>query len=190
MDDKTFNDLYKRYARSLRSYLINQCHIPESEVKDLMQDIFEEFLKKSPQVKAKYSEPALLFLITKNVIYNYYQKRSNNNRFTNVNFGEDEENDISATEAAICNAKFQQESHDLEIQLCLEQVFAQLEDNSDIYLLNCLLIHELIVAGHSTENIATKIDRTPGAIRQHISKCRKKLMQHPSLQECWDNGST
>ena len=190
MDDKTFNDLYKRYARSLRSYLINQCHLPESEAEDLMQDIFWEFWKKSPQVKAKYSEPALLFLITKKVVYNYYQKRSNNNRFTNVNFGEDEENDISATEAAICNAKFQQESHDLEIQICIEQVFAQLEDNSDIYLLNCLLIHKLRVAGHSTEDIATQIDRAPGAIRQHISACRKKLMQHLSLQECWDNGST
>ena len=190
MDDKTFDHLYKRYARSLRSYLINQCHLPESEVEDLTQDIFWEFWKKSPQVKAKYSEPALLFLITKKVVYNYYQKRSNNNRFTNVNFGEDEENDISATEAAICNAKFQQESYDLELQLCLEQVFAQIEDNSDIYLLNCLLIHKLRVAGHSTEDIATQIDRAPGAIRQHISACRKKLMQHPSLQECWDNGST
>ena len=169
--------------------MINRCHIPESEAEDLMQDIFEKFWKTPHQVKAKYSETALLSLITKNIVYDYCRKQSNNHRFININFGEDEENDISATEAAICNAKFQQQSQDLEIQICIEQVFAQLEDNSDIYLLNCLLIHELMVAGHSTEDIATQIDRTPGAIRQHISACRKKLMQHPSLQECWDNVS-
>lgn len=191
MDDNTFEDLYKRYVKSLRSYVINQCQVPEADADDVVHNIFGKFWKKGCNSTAPDNETSLLLLMTKNIVGDYWRKQGKNkDRFININFGEDEKNNISAIEEAICNQKAQQESHDLEILICLQQVFAQIEDNSDIYLLNCLQIHQLIVAGHTTEDIATQIDRTAGAIRQHISQCRKKLKQYPPLQECWDNGST
>lgn len=179
MDDETFKELYKRYVISLRFYVITQCRVSESEADDVVQEIFLRFWKSFHKYSAQYSETVLLFLVTKNIVSDYWQKKRRS-----LDNNEKAENKTLVLE--ICYEKSQQAFDNLEIQICLEQVFAQLEKkNSDAYLLNCLKIKIRLVAGHSIEDIATQINRTLGATRQYISTCRKKLMQHPLLQECW-----
>jgi len=79
----------------------------------------------------------------------------------------------------------QKAHNDLDIQMCYERAFAQLErDASKTSLLNCLKALTFQAQGASIKDIAMEIDRTPEATRRYLSDCRTKLKQYQPIQRC------
>ena len=174
---KGFTVLYKRYVKSLRSRLIAKHQIPADAVDDVLQDSFLKFINTIHGFKGDCSVSTWLHLIAHSVAMDFLRGRGDTVSTETV--------DIDALLELLSTEQFKQEQHDLDIQMCLERAWAQLErDGSKASLFNCLKALTFQAQGSSIQDIAEEIGRTPDATRRYLSDCRTKLGQYQPIQRC------
>jgi DNA-directed RNA polymerase specialized sigma24 family protein len=77
-----------------------------------------------------------------------------------------------------------QECEGVFLKMCLEKVKANLErDGSNAEIVACLQAYLSKLSGKSIRDIALQTGKTNREINAYLSKCKKKLRQHPAIPE-------
>jgi hypothetical protein len=85
------------------------------------------------------------------------------------------------------NQTNQRELNDFELQINLEDAFAQLEcDDNNASLLKSLETIVYLAQNQSIQNVATQIGKTYNEAINYISYCKQRLMQYPPIRSCWE----
>ncbi len=88
------------------------------------------------------------------------------------------------------NQTNQRELNDFELQINLEDAFAQLEcDDNNSSLFKSLETIIYLAQNQSIENLATQIGKTYNEAINYIFYCKQRLMQYPPIRPCWERVS-
>lgn len=181
---KDFSILYKRYVKSLRYHLICKYHIPKDSVDDVLQEIFFKFFKNIDSFRGDCGIPTWLNKIATSVASDYWRKNAKEDY--SVNYDEDHNDDTEKDSQLFdfLKLKSQTEENRRNLKMCLEQVKAHLKREGNTQLLNCLQAVLWQQQGLSIEEISEKIGKNYDATKTYLSQSRKRLAQHPLIQEC------
>lgn len=159
--------LYRRYASRVLGYFVRQ-RVPRDVAADLVQDVFVAVVRRCGEFRGEAKFTTWMWSIARNVLIDHYRKIG---RAPLQDDALDEEAGLDALPAAPEAPR--------ELRDCVQRAYAQFAAaNAERAETLALVAFE----GWSTEEVARFLGRTPGAAREYLSQCRKKL--RPFLERC------
>ncbi len=159
--------LYRTYARRFLGYLLKQ-RVPRQNAEELVQDVFINIVRHCDAFRGDTRIDSWMWSIVRNALIDYVRRLR-----PEIATGDDELIDL----AGAVEAPAQHDS--VEIDECVRKAFAAFRAaNADRAHVLSLVAFE----GWSIDDVAAMLKRTPGATREYLSQCRKKLKEF--LQPC------
>jgi RNA polymerase sigma factor (sigma-70 family) len=190
--EQGFLVLYRKYVESLQAHLIAKHRIPKDDVEDVLQDIFVKFLNSLPGFRRDCSVLTWLYWITKSVATDYWRKKQKQGYPIPENHISLDDQDSYDSIDSLLNQFYQSPPekgpNDLDIQICLERAFEQLQRQGAKKKshLDCLIALIFKEQGFTIAEISEKINKTNDATRRYLSNCRKKLREYQPIKDCWE----
>lgn len=152
--------LYQAYARRFLAYFLKH-RMPREHAEELVQDAFVNVVRHCGDFRGDTRIDAWMWAIVRNALIDYF-RRQRPEQAVDV----DELVDLAGAVAAPPQA----DSRDLED--CVRGAFAAFgETFHDRAAVLALVVFE----GWTIDDVAGMLKRTPGATREYLSQCRKKL---------------
>ncbi|OAD23330.1 RNA polymerase sigma factor RpoE, partial [Candidatus Thiomargarita nelsonii] len=136
---KGYTVLYSRYIKLIRCYVFKY-RIPESDVDDLLQEIFHKFFKNILSLKEDSKLLPYLYKIAKNVAIDYLHKGGKevpSIPLSQLDREMDEDNNYLERDAQYyesCKEQHEQQENQFNLQRCLEQFFGLLNKRERLCL--------------------------------------------------------
>lgn len=169
MRDQGYTLLYRSYAARFRKFYLYH-GVNAADAEDIVQNTFVKILRHCDSYKGDAPLVAWLWKIARNCMIDYFRER-----------GKHPEGSLTEEEwDALLNAMhtFNPPLTGDTLQDCVGKGFAELarKFSGAAYALS------LQMEGYDTTYIAAAIQRSPGATREYLSQCRKKIEEF--LQPC------
>lgn len=149
-----FEEVYLRYASTLRKIAVRKFHIPPSEAESLVHDVFATYFMHAASVHAV--EPYLIGAICN--ASRHYLRRS------------DAAEELFCSETPCMAAPDRGLLEEIDRKLLLSRMLAGVGQRCRD------LLHRYYVNGETTGAIAGAIDSTPGTVLVFLHKCRKRAL--------------
>ncbi len=160
--------LYRNYAARIRRYYINH-RASTSEADDWVQDCFIKIVQSIDGFRGDSPLSAWIWTVARNVMLDAIRKRKPDT--STEDFLLDSITDGSASAIEHIEGE--------ELSDCVQKRFAEFQ-RQDPDRAQCIVW--AIIDGLRMKEISVILGRTPGATREYISQCRKKLRDH--LEPC------
>ena len=159
-------DLFRRHASRLRGYFMRQ-RVSREQADDLVQDVFVNVIRHCANFRGESSIVTWIWSIARNVLVDHYRRQRN---------APDLDLDDLLEEGGDPNLQVQPDSG---LEECVRKAYAEFaRDHRDRAETLALVAFE----GWDMTELAAYLKRTPGAVREYVSQCRKKL--GPYLERC------
>lgn len=163
--------LYRDYAARIRSYYINH-RASATEAEDWVHDCFVKIVKSIDNFRGDSPLSAWIWTIARNVMLDAIRKRKTDT--STEDFPLDSIMDGSASAIEHIESE--------ELKDCVQKRFAEfLLQEPD----RAQCIVWAIIDGLRIKEISTILDRTPGATREYLFQCRKRLRSY--LEPCLEH---
>jgi len=161
------SQLYLAYARRFLAYLLKH-RVPREHAEELVQDVFISIVRHCESFRGETRIDAWMWSIVRNALIDYVRRQR-------PEFAVEDDELINLAGAIEEPAH----SHSAEIDDCVRKAFAAFSAaNRDRAQVLSLVAFE----GWTIDDVAAMLKRTPGATREYLSQCRKKLKDF--LQPC------
>ena len=150
-----FEEVYLRYAPTLRKIAVRKFHIPAGEAESLVHDVFATYFMHAGSVHAV--EPYLIGAICN--ASRYYQRRS------------DAADALFCSETPCMAAPDSGMLEEIDRKLLLSRMLAGVGRRCRD------LLHRYYVNGETTSAIACTMASTPGSVLVFLHKCRKRALE-------------
>jgi RNA polymerase sigma-70 factor (ECF subfamily) len=161
------SQLYRAYARRFLGYLLKH-RVPREHAEELVQDVFINVVRHCDAFRGETRIDAWMWSIVRNILIDYVRRQR-------PEFAVDDDELIRLAGASDAHPQ----GSSAEIDECVRKAFAAFSAvNSDRAQVLTLVAFE----GWSIDDVAAMLKRTPGATREYLSQCRKKLKDF--LQPC------
>ncbi len=161
------SQLYRGYARRFLAYLLKH-RIPREHAEEIVQDVFINIVRHCNNFRGDTRIDAWMWSILRNALIDYTRRQR-------PEFAVEDDDLINLAGAAVDTSP----DDSTEIDECVRRAFAAFAaENNDRAQVLSLVAFE----GWAVDDVAAMIKRTPGATREYLSQCRKKLKDF--LQPC------
>jgi RNA polymerase sigma-70 factor (ECF subfamily) len=164
--------LYRRFAPRFRRYFQAQ-RLGEAEAEDLVQDVFVKVVRACGEFRGEARADTWLWTIARNTLISKLRARQPETSLENF--------DLDALTAADPNLQTVPAEVGGTVEDCVGHGIARFGKD---YPERARVIGFLVIEEWSVEAIAQLLGRSPGATREFISQCRKKL--RPYIEKCFD----
>ncbi len=167
-------DLYRRFAPRFRRYYRSQ-RLGDAEAEDLVQDVFVKIVRACGDFRGEARADTWLWAIARNSLISRLRGRLPDMPVDDL----DLDQLCAANSALQTAAPGAAEAGDVDdcVQRGIGRFGADFPDRARA-------IGFLVIEEWPVEDIARALGRTPGATREFLSQCRKKL--RPYLEECFE----
>ena len=152
--------LYRAHARRFLAYYLKH-RVPREEAEELVQDVFVNVVRHCESFRGDIRFDAWLWAIVRNVLMDHFRRQKPEDHF------DDEDWDRFGDTVAEAPADAGSDLDD-----CVRKAYAAF---AKAYADRAELLARIAFDGWSIEDIAAVVKRTPGATREYLSQCRKKL---------------
>ncbi len=157
--------LYRRHAGRLLGYFVRQ-RVPRGEAADLVQEVFVNVVRHCAEFRGDAKFGTWLWSIARNALIDHLRR----SRGVEVDLDELGEEALAAASPAPADAGLRD---------CVRRAYAEFaaahRDRAETLAL-------VAFEGWSAAEVGAYLGRTPGAAREYLSQCRKKL--RPFLERC------
>ena len=154
--------LYRAHARRFLGYLMKH-RVPREHAEELVQDAFVNIVRHCEAFRGDTRFDAWMWAIVRNALIDYFRRRRPEELVDDA----DLETLVNAAAAADVSTDASEELGD-----CVRKAYASFAaaqpDRAEI-------LSRLVFEEWSIQDIAAVLKRTPGATREYLSQCRKKL---------------
>ena len=150
-----FEEVYLRYAPTLRKIAVRKFHIPIGEAESLVHDVFATYFMHAASVRAV--EPYLIGAICN--ASRYYLRRS------------DAADELFCSETPCMAMPHPAMLEEIDRKLLLSRMLAGVGRRCRD------LLHRYYVNGETTGAIACAIESTPGTVLVFLHKCRRRALE-------------
>ena len=159
--------LYRAYARRFLGYFLKH-RVPREQAEELVQDVFVSIVRHCGEFRGEARIDAWMWAIARNALIDHVRRQR-----PEVALQDDELLDAAG-------ATVDPPSHDArDLEDCVRRAYAAFaaahEDRAQVL---ALVVYE----EWDISDVAAMVRRTPGATREYLSQCRKKL--RPFLEPC------
>ena len=160
------SDLYRRHAPRLLGYFMRQ-RVTREQAEDLVQDVFVNIVRHCGNYRGESLITTWIWSIARNVLIDHFRRQRN---------APDLDLDDLVEEGRDPALRVEPDSG---LEDCVRKAYADFaRDHGDRAETLALVAFE----GWDMTELATYLKRTPGAVREYVSQCRKKL--RPYLERC------
>lgn len=154
------SQLYRGYARRFLAYFMKH-RVPREHAEDLVQDVFVSIVRHAADFRGETRIDAWMWAIARNALIDYFRRARPEDPF-------DEDELVRLAEA---QADPPRESS-AGLEDCVRKAYAAFaERHAD----RAEILARFAFDGWSIDDVAAALRRTPGATREYLSQCRKKL---------------
>jgi len=154
------SQLYRTYARRFLAYLLKH-RVPREHAEELVQDVFINIVRHCDAFRGETRIDAWMWSIVRNALIDYVRRQR-------PEFAVEDDDLINLAGAMEEPAQ----GDSVEIEECVRKAFATFSaTNSERAQVLSLVAFE----GWTIDDVAAMLKRTPGATREYLSQCRKKL---------------
>jgi RNA polymerase sigma-70 factor, ECF subfamily len=165
--DNGIAQLYRAYARRFVAYLLKH-RVPREHAEELVQEVFINIVRHCDSFRGDTRIDAWMWSIVRNALIDYMRRQR-----PEVTIDDDELINLAGA------VEDSESDTSTDLDECVRKAFAAFSiANSDRAQVLSLVAFE----GWSIEDVAVMLKRTPGATREYVSQCRKKLKDF--LQPC------
>jgi len=165
--DAGISQLFRSYAKRFLAYLI-QHRVPREHAEEVVQEVFINIVRHCDAFRGETRIDAWMWSILRNALIDYTRRAR-----PEVATEDDQLIDLAGAKP---DTPYRESS---DIDDCVRKAMASFAAaNSDRAKVLKLVAFE----GWSIEDVSAMIKRTPGATREYISQCRKKLKEF--LEPC------
>lgn len=159
-------ELYRRYAPRLLGYFMRQ-RVSRERAEDLVQDVFVNIVRHCGSYRGESLITTWIWSIARNVLIDHFRRERNVQVLDLDDLDDDGGDPALRVESGT------------GLEECVQRAFAQFAaDHHDRAETLALVAFE----GWDMAELAAYLKRTPGAVREYVSQCRKKL--RPYLDRC------
>lgn len=164
--------LYRRFAPRFRRYFRSH-RLVDAEVEDLVQDVFVKVVRSCGEFRGEARADTWLWAIARNSLISRFRARLPDMALDDLDIDQ-----ICAADPAL-QAAPPGATPPGGVDDCVQRGIGRFgQDFPD----RARAIGFLVIEEWSIEDIARALGRTPGATREFLSQCRKKL--RPYIEEC------
>lgn len=166
--EQAITNLYREYAGRMRAYFINH-RASASDADDWVQECFVRIVKSIDSFRGDSPLAAWIWTIARNVMLDALRKKNPS---------------APVDDALLFNLVSENTDHiehlqDEELEDCVNKRFGEFQTNEPE---RAQLIVWAVIDKLRMKDIAEILGRTPGATREYVSQCRKKLRGY--LEPC------
>jgi RNA polymerase sigma-70 factor, ECF subfamily len=165
MTDQGVTLLYRRYATHFRKFYIYQ-GLNAADAEDIVQETFIKIVRHCDTYKADSPLVAWLWTIARNCMNDHFRRTK-----TRATENLDDEGWIALEQGSEAMRTFDTPLSKGSLEDCVEHGFAEFAKKFS----ERAHVLSLLMEGFDTKHIAAVIQRNPGATREYISQCRKKI---------------
>lgn len=163
------SQLYRGYARRFLSYFMKH-RVPREQAEDLAQDVFVSIVRHAESFRGETRIDAWMWAIARNALIDHFRRARPEDPF--------EEDDLVRIAEAQSDPPRDAGGG---LEDCVRKAYtAFAESHAD----RAEILARVAFEGWSIEDVAAVLKRTPGATREYLSQCRKKLKVF--LEPCRD----
>lgn len=164
--------LYRRFAPRFRRYFRSQ-RLDDAAAEDLVQEVFVKVVRACGDFRGEARADTWLWAIARNSLISHFRARLPDMAL----------DDLDLDQLCAANPALQAAPPDApaagSVEDCVQRGISRFGgDFPD----RARAIGFLVIEEWSVEDIARALGRTPGATREYLSQCRKKL--RPYIEEC------
>jgi RNA polymerase sigma-70 factor (ECF subfamily) len=162
------SELYRRYASRMLAYFMRN-RVPQAEAEDLIQDVFVSVVRNCGQFRGDARIDAWLWSIARNRLIDRARAARPTESIDDEELLQLSDGNVLADPASDVR----------DLVDCVRRGFARFarehHDRAQALILS-------VAEGWSVAELAAFLGRTPGATREYISQCRKRLREF--LEDC------
>ena len=163
------SQLYRAYARRFLSYFMKH-RVPREHAEDLVQDVFESVVKHAEAFRGETRIDAWMWAIARNELIDHFRRARPEDPY-------DEDDIVKIVEGQAEPAG----DPGSGLKDCVQKAYAAFaQHHAD----RAEILARVAFEDWSIEDVAAVLKRTPGATREYLSQCRKKLKSF--LEPCRD----
>ena len=164
---QAIGDLYRRYANRVLGHFVRQ-RVPRDQAADLVQDVFVNVVRRCEEFRGDARFATWMWTIARNVLIDHYRKLGRTPLQDEI---PDDDAGLDSLPAA--------EEQPRELRDCVQRAYS---DFASAHAERAETLALVAFEGWSVEEVAAFLGRTPGAAREYLSQCRKRL--RPFLERC------
>lgn len=172
MRDQGVTALYRRYAAHFRKFYLYQ-GLNAADADDIIQETFVNIVRHCDSYQGDSPLAAWLWRIARNCMNDHF-RRTKARPAENL----DDEGWDALEQASEAMRTFDPPPANETLEDCVERGFAEFAKKFS----ERAHVLSLVMEGFDTAHIAAAIQRSPGATREYISQCRKRIEEF--LQPC------
>lgn len=165
-------DLYRQFAPRFRRYFRSQ-RLNDAEAEDLVQDVFVKVVRACGDFRGEARADTWLWAIARNSLISRFRARLPDMPLDDIDLDQ-----LCAADPALQAAPPDAPAPG-GVDDCVQRGIARFGDD---FPDRARAIGFLVIEEWSVEDIARALGRTPGATREFLSQCRKKL--RPYIEDC------
>jgi RNA polymerase sigma-70 factor (ECF subfamily) len=152
--------LYLTYARRFLAYFIKH-RVPAGNAEELVQDVFVSVVRHCDSFRGDTRIDAWMWAIVRNALIDHFRRQRPEDALD-----DDELLELADTTADASGAA------DEELDDCVRRAYARF---AEVHRDRAEVLSRVTFDDWSIEDVAAMLKRTPGATREYLSQCRKKL---------------
>lgn len=161
------SQLYRSYARRFLAYFLKH-RVPREHAEDLVQDVFVNVVRHCGDFRGETRIDAWMWAIVRNCLIDYFRRSRPEDAV-------DEDDLVKLADVGQAS----QPDRGTGLEDCVQRAFAAF---AEVYRDRAEVLRLVAFEGWSIAEVAAVLKRTPGATREYISQCRKKLQSF--LEPC------
>ena len=154
------SQLYRDYARRFLAYFIKH-RVPHGLAEDLVQDVFVNIVRHAEGFRGETRIDAWMWAIVRNCLIDYFRRARPEEAV-------DEDDLVRLAQVADDPPA----DRGNELEECVRRAFAAF---AEAYRDRAEILKLVAFQGWGAAEVAAVLGRTPGAAREYLSQCRKKL---------------
>ncbi len=152
--------LYRTYARRFLAYFLKH-RVAHQNAEELVQDVFVNVVRHSADFHGEARFDAWMWAIVRNALIDHFRRQR------------PEEQVDDDTLELLVNARADPPSDSgVGLEDCVHRAYTIF---AEVYADRAEILARVAFDGWSIEDVAAALKRTPGATREYLSQCRKKL---------------
>jgi len=159
------SQLYRRYAKRFVSYLAKH-RVPREHAEDLVQDVFISVVRKCEDFRGDTRIDAWLWAIVRNHLIDYFRRAK-------------PEVTVDDEDLIVLAGGAPDPEYGASLDDCVKAAFAQFAQK---YRDRAEIMAKVTFDGWGIAEVAAVLQRNPGATREYVSQCRKKMREF--LEPC------
>lgn len=154
------SQLYRTYARRFFGYFMKH-RVPREHAEELVQDVFVSVVRHSGEYRGETRIDAWMWAIARNLLMDHFRRARPEDPF-------DEDDLVRLAETQSDPPR----DPDTGLEDCVRKAYAAFAER---YTERAEILARVAFDGWSIADVAAVLKRTPGATREYLSQCRKKL---------------